>query len=74
MQGPTPLSSGWPDAVVAVGAAAAVGAVAAVAAAVAAGGEGPGGGLAAAANGLAGIGAVRRLLPARRGPGRGRNP
>lgn len=39
------------------------------------GGEGPGGGLAAAAaNGLAGIGAVRRLLPARRGPGHGRNP
>lgn len=38
------------------------------------GGEGPDGGLAAAADGLASIGAVRRLLPARRWPTYGRNP
>lgn len=38
------------------------------------GGEGSGGGLVAAADGLAGIGAVRRLLPARRRPGHGRKP
>lgn len=38
------------------------------------GGEGSGGGLVAAADGLAGIGAVRRLLPARRRPGHGWKP